>query len=338
MQSQRVSVKRIPYRDRRSFNPIEGVLDVEIVVCSQKSHGFDSYLFVSSGEEEVIFPAERLRELLSESRWNESVLRRYANEIQIGRRAFQSLLDLRAGGRAYIIPGSSVKGNVKARLQLTLQPYGGTAIACLYPARGLRAPPPKGSHGWRHYGVWKQSLQYDRGPPCNVTADRNVCVVCNLFGAPGLSSIIDFGTFYMRDGKLIQVGEGSEELFAAEPGSRFHGSISFRGLGLHELGLLLIGMGYWLSGERAEAIPVLLGSHKYKGLGERIMGRVVYRVNCLKTSTRCSGGGVGSGSRYEGAELENILAKALNAAYEEYRPYIRQVDEHREALRVMRAG
>lgn len=339
MQPQQVRVRREPYRDRRVFNPIEGVLDVDIVVCNKQIHGFDSYLFVGSGEEVVDYPAERLEGLLHEGRLDEPVLRRYADEIQIGGRAFQRLLDPGAGMRAYTILGSSVKGNVKARLQLTLQPYGGIAISCLYPARVVREPLQQGSHGWRHYRIWEASLQYIRDPPCNITVDVNVCVVCDLFGAPGLSSIIEFGTFYMREGSTVQIVEGLEKVFAAGPSSRFQGSIRFWGLRLHELGLLLIGMGYWLSEERAEAKPVLLGSHKYRGLEGRIMGRVVYHVTGLKTSSRCSGDGiVEPGTRYGGAELDNILAKALKATYEEFRPYIRQVDEHGRALEVMRAG
>ena len=339
MQPQQVRVKREPYRDRRIFNPIEGVLDVEINVCSQRVHGFDSYLFVGSGEEAVVYPREGLERLLRERRLEESALRRYAEQIQIGGRAFQGLVDPNAGRRTYTILGASVKGNVKARLQLTLQPYGGIAISCLYPARVARTPPPQGSHGWRHYRIWEESLQYIRDKPCNVTVDRNVCVVCDLFGAPGLSSMIEFGTFYMMEGSTTHIGEGPEKLFAAGPGSRFRGSIRFWGLRLSELGLLLIGMGHWLSGEGYEAKPVLLGSHKYRGLGGRIMGRIVYSVNGLHTSSRCSGDGVISpGARYGGAELAGILARALKAAYEEFGPYIRQVDEHGRALEVMRAG
>lgn len=337
MQPQRVMVKREPYRDRRIFNPIEGIIEAEIEVCSQQKQGMDSYLFVGSGEEEVICRREDLERFLREGRWDHATLEKYARQLSIGGRAFQGLLDPGKGERLRAILGASVKGNVKSRLQLILQPHEGIAIACLYPASELRSPPRVRSNGWRHYEIWKESLQYSRGRPCNINVEPNVCTVCNLFGAPGLSSLIEFGTFYMRQGTIRELVEGSEKLYAAIPGSKFIGSISFRGLRLEELGLLLIGMGYPEPDGRPR--PVLLGSHKYRGLGKNLMGRIVYNVISLRTSSRCEGQDViRPGERYEGEKLRMVLINAIRAAYEKFGPYIKPVDESARALEVMKGG
>ncbi|MEM2542654.1 MAG: hypothetical protein QXR35_04250 [Candidatus Korarchaeum sp.] len=335
MQPQRVRVKRGHYRDRRTFNPIEGIIEVEIEVCSQQKHGVDSHLFVGSGEEEINYRSEDLERLVKQKQWDHATLKRYALQLNIGGRAIQAQLDPSGGKKGLVIFGTSVKGNVKSRLQLTLQPYEGTAIACLYPASVLQSLPRQGSRGWRHYEIWEGSLQYIRDKPCNVNEEPNVCTVCDLFGAPGLSSLIEFGTFYMLQDSIGELVEGPEKLYAATPGSKFRGVINFRGLRLEELGLLLIGMGHLAPDGRPR--PVLFGSHKYRGLAKNLMGRIVYNIVGLKLSSRCDGESiVRPGKRYEGKELREVSISALKAAYEKFGPYIKPVDENAKALKVMR--
>lgn len=336
MLPQRVKVNRNRYRPRWEFDPIEGVIYAEIEVCGKQKHGLDSHLFVGSGDERINYEREGLERLLKERRWDQATLERHASQLNLGGRAFQGLLDLRKGGMVHVIFGTSVKGNVKSRLQLTLQPHDGTAIACLYPASELRSPPRKGGHVWRHYNVWRESLQYIRDRPCNVNEEPNVCTVCDLFGAPGLSSLIEFGTFYMVEGTIIELAKGPERLHAATPGSKFSGAISFRGLRAEELGLLLIGMGY--STPDGHPRPVLFGSHKYRGLEKNLMGRVVYNIVGLKTTSRCKGEGViRPGERYEGRELGEVSHSVVKAAYGKFGRYIKPVDENGRALEVMRS-
>ncbi|MEM2983447.1 MAG: hypothetical protein QXH17_09845 [Candidatus Bathyarchaeia archaeon] len=306
-------------------------MEVEIEVCSKEKHGVDSYLFVGSGEEEINYQREAIEKLSQERYWNDTVLKKYSDQIKIDKKAFQTSYDPYSKQKVNVIFGSSVKGNVKSRLQLTLQPYKGTAIACIYPSRILKSHPPIGTSGWRHFKIWEDSLQYVRENVCNATARPVVCLLCDLFGAPGLSSLIEFGTFYMTEGSTVDLGHEVERVAAAKPGSRFRGSVSFKAVKLEELGLLLIGMGYSIVDGRHKSMPVLLGSHKYRGLNRNLMGRVTYNVLNLKTSSRCKGDGIVTcGTVYEKGELENVLINALKAAFDKFGPYIKQIDECRK--------
>ncbi|MCS7146533.1 MAG: hypothetical protein NZ938_07650 [Aigarchaeota archaeon] len=313
-------------------------MSVELEVCGPSTCGVESYLFVGSGEEKILIRDRgELKRQLAARELSDGLIQSIAKELVSEGESFQRARDPETQMVVPVIFGSSVKGNIKSRLQLTLRPSQGTAVTCIFPYRPLKGAPPVGTHGWRHFRIWQNSLAYTREGVCNATNSPEVCVVCDLLGAPGLSSLVSFGTFYGRGVSTTELSEGAVRLVAATPGSRFTGSISFRGLKLSEVGLLLIGMGYTLKGGKIDKMPVLFGSHKYRGLGGKVMGRVVYNVRDISTSSRCRGEyDVNPGRKYDGGGLDDVLTKALNRAYEEYGQYIEQIDESRAAEEVMR--
>jgi len=185
------------------------------------------------------------------------------------------------------IPGASVKGNVRARLELSFKTRDGAVRSCLLKAGPPPAEPaPQGLQGWRHQRIWQHVLHEER-PACNLLTEGVVCLLCDLFGSPGLSSLIHFSDFPMINGsekiEILDLPYGMR-LEAAKPGTIFRGSISFRNLRKEELGLLLIGMGI-RNGRTSN--PILLGRLKYlstRSLGGRPLGRARYRLNALGLS------------------------------------------------------
>ncbi|MDJ0274093.1 MAG: RAMP superfamily CRISPR-associated protein [Aigarchaeota archaeon] len=236
----------------------------------------EGYLHVGSGLERLeIPPADRLKEELRRYGWNAAV-ERLSREIS---RGFMEMVLV--NGRP-CVPGSSVKGNVRSRIELSIVARNGAVRSCY-----VRASPPQlasDRRAWRHRAIWgNEVLREDRGPPCDLTRGSSVCLVCDLFGTAGLKGLIEFGDFVGEDVELEPVeGQFGLKLMAAKPGSQFIGNVSFTNLRPWELGLLLFGMGI-RNGPVGE--QVLLGRLKYVGaIGNRPIGRVRYVLDAIELS------------------------------------------------------
>lgn len=203
-----------------------------------------------------------------------------------------------------VIPGSSLKGVVRSRLELLITSSNGESYSCFRLSTRPPREPRVGSHGWRHVRVWSPSPSEDRrGCP-----GGDVCPVCNLFGAPGLASRVFFGNFSLEEGGLevLELDHG-EVVEAARPGSVFSGRVSFMGLEPWELGLLLVGMG---AREDGGFVDILLGKSKYRVRvrregGEVEMGRVRFGVKGLYTTR---------GPGAEGPGLKDYLSRLVSEA------------------------
>lgn len=179
-------------------------------------------------------------------------------------------------GKVPTIPGSTIKGNVRARLELSFRAKHGKVRSCFIKS-GLpiaRTPLP-GEQGWRHNRIWGGVLMEDRGASCDLTRFNKVCLLCDLFGTAGLRSLIEFEDFRGKDVKLMPLNlEYNIRVMAAPPGSSFLGNIYFYNLKGEELGLLFLGMGLGRN--------VLLGRFKYRGkVAGKEFGRVRYEVNSI---------------------------------------------------------
>ena len=125
-------------------------------------------------------------------------------------------------------------------------------------------------------------LNEDRGDACDLTETDKACLLCDLFGTAGLSSLISFEDFVGKDVELKEVKVDGMRMLIAPPGSEFEGQIHFTNLVEGELGLLLLGMGLK---DNVKGRPLLLGRLKYRGqAGSLLMGRVVYVVKALQLS------------------------------------------------------
>lgn len=223
------------------------------------------------------------------------------------------------------IPGSSVKGNVRSRIELSLVSRNGQARSCF-----IRASPPnmaRSPRAWRHRSIWGQVLSEDRWPPCDLTKGDKVCLVCDIFGTAGLRSLVLFGDF-VGDGVALEkldVRPGLR-LMVAPKGSRFKGIVTFSNLKPHEIGLLLHGMGLT---DGVMGRVVMLGRLKYVGsAGGRPIGKVRYIVNSISISNISEPlFNLSPGTSIEGGELERTVREVLRAAREEYGGGLRVVEE-----------
>ena len=338
---QRVEVRRDNIRSRQEINPLEGFIEAEVEVCSAEKHGIESYLHISSGDIEMEYDRKGLEFKLNQTlrqygRIQMHDIGRLANYMKIENfMSFNKLKDITTGKETIAIPGSSIKGNIRSRLELTLVPREGEAIACITYYTYLQQEPLKGAHGWRHYRIWREALELPRGARCDATKQDKVCLVCDIFGAPGLASLINIGTFYQtsKDESLIKLEYRGERILAAKPGTVFRGMIYFRGLKTNELGLLLIGMGQSTKGPRI----VLLGKHKYAPFAGKPMGRIVYNITKVKITERCIGDDrILSGATYEGNNILSFISTCLNAAQSEHGNYLCVINEHEKAVEVNR--
>jgi len=218
-----------------------------------------------------------------------------------------------------VIPGSSVKGNVRARLELSFRARDGRVRACFIRATPpLRVKPRRGKHGWRHYTVWGEVLNEDRGLPCDLTRNSKVCMLCDLFGTAGLRGLICFGDFIGDDVNLERLDlEHGMKILAAKPGSKFRGKITFMNLNPEELGLLLFGMGITTS---RTGRKLLLGRLKYRHKVDDLeFGVVTYSVDSLEISHLSEGlFDFSPGERISGDELDSLVRRLIERAKQVY--------------------
>jgi len=279
-----------------------------------------SFIHVGSGAEELEgIPEPAELEKLIKNKGFETAARELATKISAGYMGFAM-----AGGKP-CIPGSSVKGNIRSRIELSLVNRNGRVRSCF-----IRASQPafaNSPNAWRHKKVWGNVLYEDRGPQCDLTKNNKVCLVCDIFGTAGLTSLVMFSDFVGNSISLQRLDAGhGMKLITAPPGSRFKGTIVFYSLKPYEIGLLLHGMGLTNS---VTGRNVMIGRLKYVGgAGGRPFGKVRYTVNSMKiigsTYTQQT---FSPGKRLEGVELENTLKEFINAAKREFGDELQVVDE-----------
>jgi len=307
---QRVEVIRNRPRDRGVFEGLVGILNILIETLTP--------LHITSPQMPLKVDEEHLRR----------VLERYGgiNESSVEEVCFEEHYTpfLTSAGRP-TIPGSSVKGNVRARLELSFRAVDGRVRSCFLMAGRLTRPPSRGRHGWRHHKLWGDVLMEER-KPCNFLREGRVCLICDLFGAPGLKSLIDFSDFVGEEIELqpMELGMGVR-ILAAPRGSSFRGKITFRNLKPHELGLLLLGMGLK---EGRVGGPRLLGRFKYR----THLGRVRYVVEALtlsrySTPLRFPSIEVGAGEEIVRKEINPIVEALTREAMREYGEELTLIEE-----------
>ena len=171
------------------------------------------------------------------------------------------------------MPGSTLKGLMRARLELLTIAHDGEVESCFRQASRWLPKPP---HGVRHAKIWGNSVLEDRGPGCDATRSYMVCKVCDIFGAPGLASRVYPGNFC--GGSLVRLElDHGERIVALEPGGVLDGEISFSHLKPWELGAVLVAMG---ADREGDFVKILVGKNKYRARrlvsGDRIRFGVAF--------------------------------------------------------------
>lgn len=255
----KVKVYRRPPTPRNEASPerLYGVLTVEVRVESER-------FFVGSGK-----PRLKLPELQPEWLENPSMaVMKIVNDMKFGAESF-TRYGVAARERPYI-PGGTVKGNIRSRIELSAVPKDGEVMACFSVLR-----PGRSSH--RHQKIYSESLKYQRDR-CDYTRENRVCPVCDIFGSPGLGSRVFFTDFPCVDkceGEEFeeQVGPGTMRIEVLGSGAVFRGEVAVSWLRPVELGVILWGMGVHEIGEWGET--VLMGRLRY---AREDFGLVKYRV------------------------------------------------------------
>jgi len=319
----RVKVVRRPFTPRDAdANRVSGALWARLEALS--------YIHVSSGRERIevlrsdLARPENLRfieEALTQGRISQ--VERLTEAVRVG------YIDNVVYGGRVCVPGSTIKGLLRSRLELCPS-QGGESLACLLTeSPPLRSLPPPGQHGWRHARIWWPSVAEDRGPRCNPIAfgDYSLCIVCNLFGAPGVVGRVAPSNFCCEasccEPRDLPYGE---RVYAIKPGSTLRGCIHFNSLTLEELGLLLIAMG--ITAQSTVGVEVLIGKHKY---AYRDMGRARFvleklvvparLVETLRSVASVEPRVSGSIAVIEGDGLTKLVKRAIEQALQEYPQY-----------------
>ncbi len=229
------------------------------------------YLFIWSGRvkpygiERVL---NRLRGRAPEGRLRDVF--RWPSEMLWGAepvKDFYRVVNPRTGRLQPAIPGSSLKGAARARIELASLGEKGRVVAdFLYSSSndGVVTLPPRGAHGWRHARIWCESIAEKR-----IRGDK-LSVVEDIFGAVRQRSAFQaralFGTFYpvdpRLDCRLLRLDHG-ENVCAVPRGTVFEGEIRLVNVAPEEAGLVLYGLGFDKLLCRREP-HILLGYSKYR--------------------------------------------------------------------------
>ncbi len=362
--SAEIQILRQDPRRRDRLDGLAGRIRIKLRTCSESlGDPVNSYLHVGSGFLRLVIDEEDLRRRASQARSRaelERLVRELSEKIQMDYAQF-----VLTAGEEPFIPGSSVKGNVRSRLELSFVPRGGVVRCCLIRATRTPLQPPKpGKQGWRHFRMWERTLRFDRRDACNLTqtsesdtqqtSEFKVCLLCDIFGTAGLGGLIEFGDLKGKNVKLEPVKlftlrrRPRGRLWAAPPGSTFEGTITFRNLKPEELGLLLYGMGMR---DSSQGRPVLLGKLKYQGnlLVESeskyprnrqvVFGVVRYELVDLELAPfsqplYVDGIRVGPGFRPETTKLDELVKALVGRARSAFEGELLDVDEVRELERL----
>lgn len=313
MQQIRLKVLRNNPRDRSTYRDLCGLIDVSIITDN-------SYLHVGSGRERFEVNLNKLKEIYTKRKYIDI---NTIKELQL--KAGYS--DFVSTSKGIVIPGSSVKGNIRARLELSFHGFNGSVRSCFLRASHIvRAN--KGESGWRHQKVWSETVFEDRGFPCDYTKNNNVCLICDLFGTSGLKSLIGFSDFIGLNVKLEALD--LPKVYAAAPSSEFNGKISFMNLKDYELGLILLGMGIVNS---SIGRSVTLGRFKYKGLiSDKKFGRIKYKINKIILNRFSSKLIINyltfnPGSSIESEDLNTLCKELVNLSLKHFENEFKIVDE-----------
>lgn len=318
MQQVELKVLKSKPRDRSRYMDLSGLINARLIVDS------DSYLHVGTGKEKFNVDVSKVKNLYAKMK---SIDERFLRQVPLIR-GYQEFASLASG--IVILPGSSIKGNVRARLELSFHGFQGNVRSCFTKA-GVIMEAPMGVTGWRHQKVWGSVIFENRREKCDFTKDDNICLICDIFGTSGLKSLVNFSDFIGFNIKLeyLDLPYGIK-VEAVPPNSAFSGVIDFMNLKDYELGLLLLGMRVidGRVGRRA-----ILGRFKYRSLmGDKKFGRVRFVIDEIKLSNFSSKLTVGPihlnpEETATGEKLDKLCKSLAELSYGKFKDEIEIVEE-----------
>lgn len=176
----------------------------------------------------------------------ESLAREFRVKKNEGIKVFSKIND------KYVIPASSLKGAIRSRIEYKFVPREGKIKSCYRVDDDFFR-----SQAVNHSRFWGDDILNRRGS-CNPERDNNrVCIVCDMFGAPSLASLVSISDAYLKHGESERLTDlGGIE--AIKSGAEFETTIVCRNFDYIRLGLIFLGL------ELYSKSPILLGMYKYK--------------------------------------------------------------------------
>jgi CRISPR/Cas system CSM-associated protein Csm3 (group 7 of RAMP superfamily) len=229
------------------------------------------YLFIGSGTESL--PDQKTHDLMRKKIENQADFSKalsIARKLNIDRLdSYQSFAKVLRLGKSNqpVIPGSTLKGAFRSRIEHTFKPHDGKVNACF-----VKQSKHLGSNAsTTHLHLYGKGGEIPEREFCKDV--HNPCVVCDMFGMTGgrggLKALVEVHDARLARGALrpieVDVGRGTARLLAVgnekgedSPAPIFRGSTRFTNLTKPRLGLLFIGMA-------AYATPRLrLGRFRYR--------------------------------------------------------------------------
>ncbi|BFH74743.1 RAMP superfamily CRISPR-associated protein [Sulfurisphaera javensis] len=232
----------------RNAKGLEGIIELEMTVVSD-------YLFVGSGKYDyyLVKSLENIEDLV------EKALKGVIPDLSNYFSPKVYLMNKYSDGKI-VIPGSTIKGMVRSRLELSIPG------SCYIVDRRSDSPPSQ---------TYIRIFKPDRNRRSDEFDPReypNICPVCNLLGNMGLGSRVSFSDFVMTSGKTTYVNVHGSEFEVVTRGSKFIGKVVYHSLTQEEIGMILYGFGFR---KGTEGKVQLLGRFKFS---DRRFGRVKFML------------------------------------------------------------
>ncbi len=147
----------------------------------------------------------------------------------------------------YFIPGSSLKGVIRSRIEYKLLNNNGAA-SC-YVVNGFQDGISN-----THLKFWGDDIKKQRE---QCIMPNNICIVCDMFGNKELASLTHFSDA-IAQGKNVVERLSDIKIEAIKPNTKFECEILCQHYDYKRLGLLFLGL------ELFSKSPILIGMYKYK--------------------------------------------------------------------------
>lgn len=317
MQIRRPRIIRKPPSDR-------GQMQISLSMSVKAYVHESSFIHIGAGRTLVRIPKE-LDNVTKKEKVTVNDLRRISQQMKSDVEPI-----LKVNGKP-VIPGSSLKGAIRSRVEYLFKSSPHDVPACFRVQSRQPITSNIKRRFWRHFLIWGEEVVSEVRQGCDPRRG-DVCVVCDLFGAPGLLSKVSFGdalpindvkleilTVKFRRGRLVKVE-------TVPPGSEFKFKMVVNGASLEQLGLLFLGM------RLNEEKPILIGKFKYRKVetsrGSVRFGRFILKIEEINAAPFSRN--VMEKEEIDVKNVQKFVEKCIAIAKDNFKEYMRNIDETRE--------
>ncbi len=207
-----------------------------------------NYLHVSSGHEDSSISTDNI----------DAVVKEFISKGTLGAIAKgKYFVKFMSDGDRMVIPGGTIKGLVRSRLELLVE------CAC------YSNPANRGSStvSQKYKSIFRPARKYSE----REYTGHDMCFVCDLMGNMGLASRVSFRDLRFENGKVDVVNMMGKDYQVVTKGTKFSGSFSISNADDKDIGAVLYGLGF----RQGSWKVVLMGRFKFQ---DRKWGRVKFNV------------------------------------------------------------